>query len=184
VAESGAAGISRPRTRRPFRRGEEGASLVEFALVLPLFALLLFGMIDFGIIFGGYMQMRSGVQAATRSASLGENTTAPGTCIGGPDPNTANLVCIAANDIGSLQGVAANSTEIGITLAGGGAVNTDVTICAKAQLHSTTGLTAPAVNGKTVTSSSTILIEQPLSAQDFNSGSVTFNGVKYNGTTC
>src|SRR5215469_877837 len=36
------------------RRGEEGASLVEFAIVVPVFALLLFAMIDFGLVFQSY----------------------------------------------------------------------------------------------------------------------------------
>ena len=52
-----------------------GQSLVEFALVLPILALLLFGVIQFGIIFGGYNSLINSVREAARYGSV---------CVGGP----------------------------------------------------------------------------------------------------
>jgi Flp pilus assembly pilin Flp len=50
---------------------ERGAALVEFALVLPVFALMLFAMVQFGLVFGGWDQLRNRVQLAAREASMG-----------------------------------------------------------------------------------------------------------------
>lgn len=56
----------RPRLRG--RRTSQGQSLVEFALVLPVFVLLLAGMIDFGLGLYSYMSLQS---AAREGARLG-----------------------------------------------------------------------------------------------------------------
>ena len=40
-------------------RDESGATLVEFALILPVFAVMLFGMIQFGLAFTGWDQLRN-----------------------------------------------------------------------------------------------------------------------------
>jgi Flp pilus assembly protein TadG len=67
-----------PRSRRKIvgkrdrQRGDDsGAALVEFALVLPVFALMLFGMIQFGLAFTGWDQLRNGTQGAARDVALG-----------------------------------------------------------------------------------------------------------------
>ena len=56
------------RLRRP-RREEEGATLVEFAIILPVFALMLFGMIQFGLAFAGWDELRNAVQTSARLAA-------------------------------------------------------------------------------------------------------------------
>jgi hypothetical protein len=50
---------------------DSGTALVEFALILPLFALMLFAMIQFGIGFAGWDQLRNGVQLVARQAAMG-----------------------------------------------------------------------------------------------------------------
>jgi Flp pilus assembly protein TadG len=55
--------------RRRLRR-EDGASLVEFALILPILALLLFGLIDFGFIYNDYLQVRQGVRDGARQGAV------------------------------------------------------------------------------------------------------------------
>ena len=47
-----------------------GASLVEFAIILPVFALMLFGMIQFGLAFAGWDELRNAVQASARDVAL------------------------------------------------------------------------------------------------------------------
>jgi Flp pilus assembly pilin Flp len=61
------------------RRQEDanGAALVEFALVLPVFALMLFGMVQLGIVFAGWAQLRNSVQTAARLASVGALESMP-----------------------------------------------------------------------------------------------------------
>lgn len=50
---------------------QKGQSLVEFALVLPLLILLLFGIIDFGRIFHAYLTIDHAGREAARIASIG-----------------------------------------------------------------------------------------------------------------
>lgn len=54
------------RARR--RHSDDGAAAVEFALVLPILVLILFGIIDYGLYFSNSIGARSGLQSAVRQA--------------------------------------------------------------------------------------------------------------------
>ena len=75
VAIRGDFSVTKPKGRG--KRRESGQSLVEFALVIPIFLLVLFGIFDFALL--GYSRItlinatREGVHAA---AVLGDNTVA------------------------------------------------------------------------------------------------------------
>jgi Flp pilus assembly protein TadG len=58
--------LTRARAGDP--RRDAGAAAVEFALVLPVLLLILFGIIDYGLYFGNALDTRSGVASATRQA--------------------------------------------------------------------------------------------------------------------
>lgn len=49
---------------------ERGASAVEFALVLPLLVTLIFGMIDFGFLFGQFNEVRHAAREGARAAAV------------------------------------------------------------------------------------------------------------------
>jgi len=55
-----------------FHRGnrEDGASLIEFALVMPLLVLLIFGMVDAGWAFFQNLEVRHGAREAARLAAV------------------------------------------------------------------------------------------------------------------
>jgi Flp pilus assembly protein TadG len=53
-------------------KSEKGQSLVEFALILPLLMLLLFGIVDFGRIFHAYLTIDHAGREAAREASIGK----------------------------------------------------------------------------------------------------------------
>ena len=53
------------------RRDQEGAAAVEFALLLPLLVLLLFGMIEFGFAFNTRIQATNAAREAARRAVVG-----------------------------------------------------------------------------------------------------------------
>lgn len=53
-------------------RGQEGAALVEFALVVPILLILVFGIIDFGLYFYNDLQLTQVARDAARYASVGE----------------------------------------------------------------------------------------------------------------
>ena len=59
------------------RRNERGQTLTEFALVLPLIALLLFGVIQFGIVFHQYVTLTDAVRAGARQGAVGRHLDDP-----------------------------------------------------------------------------------------------------------
>jgi Flp pilus assembly protein TadG len=59
------------------RKREKGQTLTEFALVLPILALLLFGVIQFGIVFHQYVTLTDAVRAGARQGAVGRNLADP-----------------------------------------------------------------------------------------------------------
>ena len=87
----------RGQRRRPRTRGQ---ALVEFALVIPIFLLMLAGMIDFGLGLYSYMTInnaardgaRLGATACSAVACTDPITARVGVAAGGLDP-TVTVVC-------------------------------------------------------------------------------------------
>jgi Flp pilus assembly pilin Flp len=82
---------------------DSGTALVEFALIVPLFALMLFAMIQFGIGFAGWDQLRNSVQFVARQAAMG----ALPACSTGPTGSAA------ACDAAMLNGIDENGKPVG-----------------------------------------------------------------------
>jgi len=55
------------------RRDDRGAAAVEFALVLPVLVLLLFGIIEFGLVFDAQLTITHAAREGARVASVGGN---------------------------------------------------------------------------------------------------------------
>ena len=51
--------------------------MTEFALVLPILALLLFGVIQFGLVFNNYLTLTDAVRAGARKAAVGRHLADP-----------------------------------------------------------------------------------------------------------
>ena len=60
----------RPKSQRKCARNESGQALVEFALVLPLLCLVLFGIIQFGITLKDYLALTDAVRAGARQGAV------------------------------------------------------------------------------------------------------------------
>ncbi|MGG2025715.1 TadE/TadG family type IV pilus assembly protein [Gottfriedia sp. S16(2024)] len=54
-------------------KSEKGQSLVEFALVVPVLILLLFGILDFGRVYYTYLTLDHAGREAARTASIGKD---------------------------------------------------------------------------------------------------------------
>jgi Flp pilus assembly protein TadG len=54
---------------------EQGQTLVEFALVIPLLAMLLFAIVQFGIFFYTYIDLTSAAREGARKAAVSRNDT-------------------------------------------------------------------------------------------------------------
>ena len=53
------------------RTGDQGAAAVEFALVVPILVMMLFGIIDYGLYFTNALAVRAGVSDAARQIIVG-----------------------------------------------------------------------------------------------------------------
>ena len=58
-------------------RSERGQSLTEFAIVLPLLVVLLFGIIQFGITFHDYITLTDAVRAGARKGTVARHLDDP-----------------------------------------------------------------------------------------------------------
>lgn len=58
------------------KRREDGAALVEFALIAPLLILLVLGIVEFGWLFGQYNDVRHGAREGARLAAVDGGTSA------------------------------------------------------------------------------------------------------------
>lgn len=76
-------------------KNSDGQTMVEFALVLPLLAMLLFGIIQFGIVFNNYLDLTDATRAGARKAAVSRNTSDPS----GPAGVAAQAVINSAGDL-------------------------------------------------------------------------------------
>jgi Flp pilus assembly protein TadG len=79
-----------------FFRGGRGQSLVEFAMVLPILTILIFGVIDFSLGLRSYISLTNATREGARYAAVGN---APGSfptnCDGVSNTTTVGRVCVA-----------------------------------------------------------------------------------------
>ena len=82
--------------------GEKGASAVEFAIILPILVMLVFGIIQFGLAFNKYIAITHAAREGARLAAVGLD--------GAPDffdkvQNSAPTVVIIKVDVTNPPGV-------------------------------------------------------------------------------
>jgi Flp pilus assembly protein TadG len=154
--------------RRPFGHrvaGERGAALVEFALIVTMFLVLIFGAIEFGLDYNNYNSVRNGSREGARMGVVNDITNAPSCTINGvtvtppANPTTAAdatnaLICKTKDRIG----LKSSSTKVQI-IAGVNPGDT-LKICASYPVGSITGLVAPFVAGKSLVSKVLMRLEQ------------------------
>lgn len=90
---------------------QRGQSLVEFALVLPIFLIVVFGIVDFGMGLRGWITITS---AAREGARVGAVYAIPGT--GGTTASPASCTTVAAGDTSSIAGRSCTAAD-GLPLA-------------------------------------------------------------------
>ncbi len=86
-------------------RRDGGAAAVEFALVVPVLLLLVFGIIEYGLWFSDSLAARQGVREAARQGVVGNFGTKDCTLTGASgDANSLALMCTAQDRIGGITG--------------------------------------------------------------------------------
>jgi hypothetical protein len=97
--------MSTPRSRGASkRRSERGQSLVEFAFVIPLLVILVFGIIDFGMALRAYITVTQATREGARYASVGNeagtfSAGGSGDCNGSTTTTAVGRVCSALNGL-------------------------------------------------------------------------------------
>ena len=94
-------------------RNENGQTMVEFALVLPVLVVLLFGIIQFGTAFNNYLSLTDAVRAGARVAAVSRQSSDP---VG----NTVAKVKASAADI--------DTSQVGVTVSSDWVHGDDVTV--------------------------------------------------------
>jgi Flp pilus assembly protein TadG len=96
--------LARARAGDP--RRDAGAAAVEFALVLPILVLILFGIIDYGLYFSNTLSAESGVQTAARQAIVGNLDPTCTTPTDAPSVSqpVGELMCMVKANTGSITG--------------------------------------------------------------------------------
>jgi Flp pilus assembly protein TadG len=92
-------------------KNQQGQSMTEFALVLPILVVLLFGVIQFGIVFNNYITVTDAVRAGARKGAVGRH-------IQNPDAAVVQSVRDAATDLrqSDLNVTVASSWQAGETV--------------------------------------------------------------------
>jgi Flp pilus assembly protein TadG len=96
-------------------RSEQGQSLTEFALALPILALLLFAVIQFGIVFNNYVTLVDATRAGARKGAVGREQ-------GNPSGAVVAEVKASARDL--------NQGQLGVTVSSTWQPSSDVTVTA------------------------------------------------------
>jgi TadE-like protein len=119
------------------RKRERGASIVEFALVLPLFIGLLMGFIDFGLNLNNISGVRQAVREGVRDVAVGDPGDAVCTLIAPPSPapaeKTKALLC------GIRKSVPGSSVRLRLSYPDDHISGQKAVVCAQYQVASATG---------------------------------------------
>lgn len=156
---SGTEATKRRRLLRRRRSAEdEGAALVEFALVLPILALFMFGIVEFGLTLNDYQSLRQGAREGARQAVVADYSGGRAECAsGGPVDQVVCLTKARTSVDGTL--VRVNFTEGDPDEARDFGV---VEVCVAKELSSYSGLMGPFIDGRVISSSIEMRAERQL----------------------
>jgi Flp pilus assembly protein TadG len=96
-------------------RSERGQSLTEFALALPILALLLFAVIQFGIVFNNYVTLTDATRAGARKAAFDRQV---------PNPAAAAISAVRSSATDLKQ------SDLAVTVSSTWQPSSDVTVTA------------------------------------------------------
>jgi Flp pilus assembly protein TadG len=103
------------------RRDERGAAVVEFALILPVLVLFVFGIVEFGRAYSARIQLTAAVREGARAGALGGDVAAA-TRAGAPGLTATDISVIynatpgsTCTPVGSSTTVTTATTVVGST---------------------------------------------------------------------
>jgi hypothetical protein len=126
------------------RRNERGVGLVEMAIVTPLLLLIVFGIIEFGSLYNNRIELSQGVREGARLAARAEYAAC-----GGVEACTRDRI---GGSLGS-------GADVWVVVPSSPGIGDDVTVCASSDIDPITPLMGVFLNGKSITSETTMRIE-------------------------
>jgi Flp pilus assembly protein TadG len=136
------------------KRREDGASLVEFALMAPFLLLLLFGLIEFAWLFSQNLDVRHGAREGARLVAVNYPY--------GPNPSAVAPPAQASAIVAEICDRMDVASGAEVTLSSTGGVGADATAAVEAPANTLTGFLDWAIpDTMTLQSEVTIRVEQP-----------------------
>jgi TadE-like protein len=135
---------------------DRGAAAVEFALVVPVLLMILFGIMDYGLLFSNSLSVKQGVREAARQGIVANyGNPCAMTWSTPPSANIAKLGCTVVDRTSSLTG----TPYVKIELPNGWTKGKPLIVCEMVKTAGLTGLT-PMPSSGLVTSKVQMSIEQ------------------------
>ena len=131
--------------------GERGAAIVEFGIVAPLLLMMLFGVVEFGLLFGKKLDVSQGAREGARLAAVNYQATTGST-------GAAQATEIVAATCQRME--VATNTTVTIDTSAGTAVGDLVTFTIESPAEPVTGVFDPWLSSRTLTSVVDVRLEQ------------------------
>jgi len=80
----------------------EGAAIIEYAIVIPILLLLMIGIIEYSLVMYGTSVLDGATEEAARDGSTGYFNTGTGACGGATQTQTGYINCILQNRVSGL----------------------------------------------------------------------------------
>jgi Flp pilus assembly protein TadG len=105
--------------RRRIRKGEKSQSLVEFSLLIPIFLILVFGIIDFGMGLRSYITVTQATREGARYGAVG-NPRGTFTAGGAGECNGSTTTTVVGRVCSTMSGLQlSNVTAVNVTYPAG-----------------------------------------------------------------
>jgi len=137
--------------RRAVKGDDRGAALVEFGIVAPMLLMLLFGIVEFGLLFGQKLDVSQGAREGARLASVNYQSTSGSS-------GTTQASEIVTTVCTRLE--VASGTKISIDTSNGTAVGDIITLRVEAPAQPVTGVFDPWLSARVIMSDVEVRLEQ------------------------
>ena len=144
--------------RKSTRDTDRGAAILETALIFPLVALIVFGAIDFGLVFSDSSTINQGTREAACAASVHNYGTDASCPFAGaaPAPDTAALICRTKARVGLDH----SNTRVKVIVGpGGDAAGEPIVVCVQYPRTSRTGILGFLFDGEVIGAQVTMRLE-------------------------
>jgi Flp pilus assembly protein TadG len=145
---------------------DRGAAAVEFALVVPLLLMVLFGILDYGLLFSNALSVKQGVREGARQGVVSNfGAACPMTWSTAPSADLRALACTTVD----RTSVVAGTPYVKIKVPNGWVKGQPLVVCAMVQTNGLTGI-VPLPSGGVVTSKVEMSIEKVSAGQTETGG--------------